>query len=73
MFRQITNLMKPMITFLQIGQLSFLLVHCLVGFLGYNSFIAFLQLLNLAILIYFFVKFFTQTYNKKQSSKSKSS
>ena len=74
-FRKIqkyTNLVKPVITAIQIIQLIVLWIHCIIALLpGCNASKLFtLQVANLAILIFMFLRFYSKSYltNKVKSN-----
>lgn len=74
--RKITSLVKPLITIVQIVQLTFFVGHCVYLIIGNcPTNFAIPQMLNVMILIYYFVRFYLETYKRhdKKTPTSKSS
>lgn len=69
-FTSITKTIKPLITTVQIIQLSVLFLHCCVALMPScnASKIYIVQTLNLALLIFMFLRFFVKNFNAKKKS-----
>lgn len=75
-FKSITHLtkpVKPFITMAQLAQLVTIIGHTVVAILPScdASYLSYLQVVNIAVLIAFFTNFYIQSYIKKDKSKQK--
>lgn len=67
--KRITNVVKPVITCVQVVQLVLILGHCVVAVMPgcRNSKLFYLQIANIGFLILMFVKFFHESFVKKSA------